>query len=130
VERRLGTGCRSVVRHPHQYLLETDGELQSCEDGAEAAMYTGSESEMPVRRAIEDAPVRLGELLRVAVGRGVVDHNRFAGGEGMSARLDFLGNSSMKAANRSCKANEFFEGPWQNLGFADQSVAFSGMCCR
>src|SRR5437899_10063627 len=99
MERRFGAGCQSVVRHPAQHLLEADGELHACQVGAQAAMYTCSESEMPVRLAIEDAPIRLSELLRIAVGRGVVDQNRFAGTEGVSAEFDILRDSSMKAVN-------------------------------
>ena len=76
------------------------------------------ESEVPIRLAIEDAAIRIGELLWVTVRRGVVDDHRLTGAEAVPAQLDVLGDSSRDAVNRSREADEFLDGFRHDLGFA------------
>lgn len=88
MEHRGATGIQSDIGHPGQHLLESDGELQTGEVGAEAPVYSGPEAEMPVGRAIQHAAVRIGELRRIPVGRGVVEHHGVAWAELLSAQFD------------------------------------------
>ena len=48
----------------------------------------------------------------------------------MSAQLDILRDSPGDAVNRSREADELFDGFGQDLGFADEPVAFLGMRCE
>src|SRR3984885_14869026 len=106
VEHCFGAGCEGVVRYPRQRLLKTNRELQAGEVGSETAMYSGPESEVPVLATIEYAPIGLVELVWIAVSGGVVHQYRLAGAEGLSGKLDVLGDSSRYAVNRSAEANE------------------------
>ena len=64
MEHGVGSVARAKSGIRDKNLLETDVELQACQIGAEAPMDACSESEMPIRLAIEDAAIRIGELLR------------------------------------------------------------------
>src|SRR5215217_8530319 len=79
VEMGCGARRQPVVRHPRQHLFDTDLKFQTGEVGAQAAMDSRTETEMPILAAIEDAAVGLGELTRVAVGRCVVHDHRLTG---------------------------------------------------
>src|SRR5262249_33879105 len=109
VKHRFLVGREGVVGHPRQDLFESDLELQARQVGAEATVHTGPESEVPVLAAIQDASIRLGELLDIAVGRGVIDHYGFSGAERMPGQLDFPCDGSGYSVNRSGEPNELFD---------------------
>jgi hypothetical protein len=92
MEYGFGARRKGVVRQSRQHLFETDAE--PCQVGAEAPMHACSESEVSVALAIENAPIRVSELLRVTVRRGVVDQDRFAG----------AGSSVITRSRASCSA--------------------------
>ena len=93
-------------------------------------MHAGAESEVAVRLAVEDAAVGVGELVRVAIGGGVVDDHRFAGAEGVAAQLDFLGDGARDAVDRPGEADEFLDGARHDFGLAMSRSRSSGCVAR
>ena len=94
MERGFGIGCYREVGQSRENLLDTDVELQACEIGAEAPMHACSESKMPIRLAVKDTAIGVGEFVGVTIRRGVVDDDRFAGAEGVPAQLDIPSRQS------------------------------------
>jgi hypothetical protein len=90
-------------------------------------MHACSESKMPIRLAIKDTAIRVGELLGVTVRGRVIDNDGFTGAESMPAQLDTLRDIPRDAVNRTREPDELFNGPWQDLGFTDEPVAFGRM---
>ena len=130
VEVRHGVGCQLVVGHSRQDLFDADAEFQARQVGAEAAVDARAESEVPVGLAVEDAAIRLGKLVGVTIGRGVVDQDRFAGAERVAVQLDFLGDGPRDAVDRPAEADQFLDGARHDVGLADEPVALVGMGCE
>ena len=88
-----------------------------------------AESEVPIRLAIEDTAIRIGELDGVTIRRGVVDDHRFTGAElcpfSSTSFATVRGMPWIDPAKRMNSSTAF----GMISGSRDEPVAFLGICC-